>query len=42
MHGYGAAPGKPLLPLKEAEGEAFMAILADVLALEAELARTEE
>ncbi|PQE06262.1 Aldolase-type TIM barrel protein [Rutstroemia sp. NJR-2017a BBW] len=41
VHGYGAAPRRPLLPLKEAEGEVFMNALKDVLELEAELARLE-
>lgn len=36
MHGYGIAPRKPLLPLKEAEGEAFMSALDEMLKLEAE------
>jgi len=41
MHGYGIAPRRPLLPLGEAEGEAFMEVLADVLKIEAKLAETE-
>ena len=38
MHGYGIAPRKPLLPLKEPQGEAFMLALKELLELEAELA----
>jgi 4-hydroxy-2-oxoglutarate aldolase len=38
MHGYGVAPRRPLLPLKETEGEAFMLALQELLELEAELA----
>jgi len=41
MHGYGVAPRRPLLPLKEAEGEVFMLALKELLELEAELAKTE-
>lgn len=36
LHGYGVAPRKPLLPLKESEGEAFMEILREMIELEAE------
>jgi 4-hydroxy-2-oxoglutarate aldolase len=36
LHGYGVAPRKPLLPLKESEGEAFMDILREMIDLEAE------
>ena len=36
LHGYGVAPRKPLLPLKESEGEAFMDILREMVELEAE------
>lgn len=39
MHGYGIAPRKPLLPLKESEGEAFMAALGELLELEAEFTK---
>lgn len=41
MHGYGAAPRRPLLPLKEAEGEAFMLALQELLDVEAKLAKQE-
>ncbi|KZF19670.1 putative dihydrodipicolinate synthase [Xylona heveae TC161] len=41
MHGYGIAPRKPLLPLKESEGELFMSALRETLELEAELEREE-
>ncbi|KAJ5553551.1 hypothetical protein N7494_002929 [Penicillium frequentans] len=34
IHGYGVAPRKPLLPLKEADGEAFMAALDEMIQLE--------
>ena len=36
LHGYGIAPRKPLLPLKESEGEKFMEILREMINLEAE------
>ncbi|EEA20038.1 hypothetical protein EYB25_007572 [Talaromyces marneffei] len=36
LHGYGVAPRKPLLPLKESEGQAFMDILREMIDLEAE------
>lgn len=39
MHGYGAAPRKPLLSLKESEGEAFMTALVELLELEAEFTK---
>ncbi|QKX62103.1 uncharacterized protein TRUGW13939_09259 [Talaromyces rugulosus] len=39
IHGYGAAPRKPLLPLKESEGEAFMISLGELLKLEAEFTK---
>jgi L-threo-3-deoxy-hexylosonate aldolase len=39
MHGYGAAPRKPLLPLKKSEGEVFMTALAELLELEAEFTK---
>ncbi|CRG89484.1 putative 4-hydroxy-2-oxoglutarate aldolase, mitochondrial [Talaromyces islandicus] len=39
MYGYSAVPRKPLLPLKESEGEIFMAALAELLELESELAK---
>jgi L-threo-3-deoxy-hexylosonate aldolase len=39
LYGYGIAPRKPLLPLKEAEGEAFMEIQREMIDLEAEYAR---
>ncbi|TVY81070.1 L-threo-3-deoxy-hexylosonate aldolase [Lachnellula suecica] len=38
MHGYGAAPRRPLLPLKEKEGLKFMEALKELLELEASLA----
>ncbi|KAJ5798856.1 uncharacterized protein N7503_006361 [Penicillium pulvis] len=34
IHGYGVAPRKPLLPLKEPDGEAFMAALDEMIQLE--------
>ncbi|KAJ5664385.1 hypothetical protein N7507_005116, partial [Penicillium longicatenatum] len=34
MHGYGVAPRKPLLPLKEADGKAFMTALDEMIQLE--------
>jgi 4-hydroxy-2-oxoglutarate aldolase len=37
IHGYGVAPRKPLLPLKEKEGEEFMGALSELLELEAGL-----
>ncbi|KAK5732331.1 hypothetical protein LTR17_010645 [Elasticomyces elasticus] len=37
LHGYGAAPRRPLLPIKEEDGNKFFAALKDVLNLEAEL-----
>ncbi|KAJ5937798.1 hypothetical protein N7454_004140 [Penicillium verhagenii] len=39
MYGYGIAPRKPLLPLKEAEGEFFMAALGEMVQLENEIKR---
>jgi len=39
MHGYGAAPRRPLLPLKDKEGEEFMGALRELLELEAGLAK---
>ncbi|PYH94658.1 putative dihydrodipicolinate synthase [Aspergillus ellipticus CBS 707.79] len=39
MHGYGAAPRRPLLPLKEAEGEEFMLALRDLIELETKMAK---
>lgn len=39
LKGYGAAPRRPLLPLKDNEGEAFMSALRELLELEAELER---
>ena len=38
MHGYGVAPRRPLLPLKETEGEAFMVALQELLEVESGLA----
>ncbi|KAJ6128841.1 hypothetical protein N7471_010058 [Penicillium samsonianum] len=37
LHGYGIAPRKPLLPLREAEGDEFMNALDEALRLECEL-----
>ncbi|KAJ5776297.1 uncharacterized protein N7511_001308 [Penicillium nucicola] len=37
LHGYGVAPRKPLLPLRESEGEAFMDVLSEAMRLENEL-----
>ncbi|ORY35345.1 putative dihydrodipicolinate synthase [Naematelia encephala] len=37
LHGFGIAPRRPLLPLGEKEGEAFMDILQPLVALEAEV-----
>ncbi|KAJ5494597.1 hypothetical protein N7463_010684 [Penicillium fimorum] len=37
MHGYGIAPRKPLLPLREAEGDEFMNALGEAMRLECEL-----
>ncbi|KAK4902906.1 hypothetical protein LTR27_000845 [Elasticomyces elasticus] len=42
LHGYGAAPRRPLLPMKEEDGNKFFAALKDVLELEAELETLEE
>jgi 4-hydroxy-2-oxoglutarate aldolase len=39
IHGYSASPRKPLLPLKESEGEAFMTALGELLELEAEFTK---
>ncbi|KAH6676313.1 putative dihydrodipicolinate synthase [Halenospora varia] len=39
IHGYGIAPRRPLLPLKEAEGEAFMKVLKELLEVEAALVK---
>ncbi|EED24627.1 dihydrodipicolinate synthase, putative [Talaromyces stipitatus ATCC 10500] len=39
MHGYGMAPRKPLLPLKESEGQDFMNALRELIDLEAEYIR---
>ncbi|OKL55848.1 hypothetical protein UA08_08908 [Talaromyces atroroseus] len=36
IHGYGVAPRKPLLPLKDSEGQAFMKALSEMIELEAE------
>ncbi|KAL2824978.1 putative dihydrodipicolinate synthase [Aspergillus pseudoustus] len=36
MHGFGASPRRPLLPLPQAEGEQFMLALQDLLELERE------
>ncbi|KAM3089509.1 hypothetical protein ACMFMG_001097 [Clarireedia jacksonii] len=41
VYGYGAAPRRPLLPLKEPDGEVFMDALKSVLELEEELAKSE-
>ncbi|KAJ5263747.1 dihydrodipicolinate synthase [Penicillium angulare] len=37
MHGYGIAPRRPLLPLKNTEGEQFMIVLEEMLQLERKL-----
>lgn len=37
MHGYGVAPRKPLLQLKEADGEAFMTALDEMIQLESHM-----
>lgn len=37
VKGYGVAPRRPLLPLKESEGENFMLALRELFELEAEL-----
>jgi L-threo-3-deoxy-hexylosonate aldolase len=37
LHGYGIAPRKPLLPLKEGEGEVFMDALEEAMRLECQL-----
>jgi 4-hydroxy-2-oxoglutarate aldolase len=39
MHGYSIAPRKPLLPLKESEGQDFMSALHELLELEARYAK---
>ncbi|KAH8678635.1 putative dihydrodipicolinate synthase [Tricladium varicosporioides] len=39
MHGYGIAPRRPLLPLKVAEGEAFMEVLKELLEVEVALGK---
>ena len=41
MHGYGIAPRRPLLPLKEKEGEKFMQALKELLEVEKKLAEEE-
>ncbi|KAJ6072898.1 hypothetical protein N7467_010983 [Penicillium canescens] len=41
LHGYGIAPRKPLLPLKEGEGEDFMGALDEAMRLEYELTEIE-
>jgi len=38
LYGYGVAPRRPLLPLKEEEGEKYMLVLRELLDMEAELA----
>jgi 4-hydroxy-2-oxoglutarate aldolase len=38
MHGYSKAPRRPLLPLGQTEGDTFMAVLEEVLRIEATLA----
>ncbi len=37
VKGYGAAPRRPLLPLKESEGEKLILVLRELFDLEAEL-----
>lgn len=37
MHGYGIAPRRPLLPLKDVEGEQFIMALEEMLQLERKL-----
>jgi L-threo-3-deoxy-hexylosonate aldolase len=39
MHGYGVAPRRPLLPLKDKEGEEFLGALRELLEVEAGLAK---
>ncbi|KAI1340974.1 putative dihydrodipicolinate synthase [Xylariaceae sp. FL0016] len=38
LHGFGKAPRRPLLPLREMEGERLMDVFGDMLRLEAEVA----
>jgi L-threo-3-deoxy-hexylosonate aldolase len=38
MHGYSITPRRPLLPLRQQEGDRFMAVLEDVLRIESTLA----
>jgi len=38
MHGYSITPRRPLLPLGQAEGDRFMAVLEEVLRIESTLA----
>lgn len=42
MYGYGSAPRRPLLPLKQKEGDEFMSVLKELLDLEAELMNGEQ
>lgn len=37
MHGYGIAPRRPLLPLKDVEGGQFIMALEEMLQLERKL-----
>ena len=38
LHGYGTAPRKPLLPLKDEGGESLMASFKEMIELEQEMA----
>jgi 4-hydroxy-2-oxoglutarate aldolase len=42
MHGYGIAPRRPLLPLKEKEGANFMSALQELLEVEGNLAKHQD
>lgn len=41
IHGYEAAPRRPLLPLDESQGEALMKAMKPLLDLEAKMERSE-
>jgi 4-hydroxy-2-oxoglutarate aldolase len=38
LHGYGKAPRRPLLPLKEEEGRKLLVLFDEMIALEKEYA----
>jgi 4-hydroxy-2-oxoglutarate aldolase len=39
LHGYGIAPRRPLLPLRDEDGEKLMAQFKDMIDLEAEYSK---